>query len=245
MAQPDMNVALNVTNFADFTALANVTAKASKFAELTDKAVKTMVKNNQEHNTQTSETWSRLRVGVAEYDANMENKISSSKKVIAGVVEAAGTLAKNYIPEYPMHVEIVPHHKSIKEALKYVDPTLAAAGRRDFSISWKNLVHLNGRKLQEGKFKYPVTLFEATKNMGPDGHGRAILQYIQHHKDCHKAYLLWRMHHPELLPFNMSRTFQFCSSKGFHKVLLGRVQKSHKMHKKKHVKAMKYSKPLS
>lgn len=176
-----------------------------------------------------------LEVGRAEYDKALNDRIDSAKSVIAKLGSKTIELQKAATNDFPFYAVALPTYKAIKAAYRVLDPEFVRTVQKDFGIAWKRNVFYAGGQVKEGKRLYPLSMFASDAS-------ESVKQYITHNKDAFKAKLLFDAHNPALLPLDIRRSYQYLSSKGFHKYLLGRSQKDRKQFKKRHLKLAKREK---
>lgn len=179
-----------------------------------------------------------VKSGAKEYNLYVEKRISQAEASMTEALEATQQLVRERYPSYPLHTSARPVHKALKKAFALLDPEVANAIRRDFSNNWKQIFFSQGRRIKEGKLFYPIPLLEMAQTPSDDDNSleNKVFHYFRTHKDAYKALLMYKLHKPFLLPLDISSGFQYVTSKGFHKVMMGRVQKDRKMFKRRHMK---------
>jgi hypothetical protein len=139
-------------------------------------------------------------------------------------VTALSTVARGMggiqpLSQFDLHVKAIPYYKAYGRASALLDPKIHAQLQDQFSNEWKKTSFVFSRGLQEGKRKYPIAWIEA--------HPKLADELSRWDKDFAKAII---MHVG--VPRNWLRAdekkHRYISSKNFHKVFMGRVQKNKK-----------------
>lgn len=159
----------------------------------------------------------QLRAGAAaEVGVNLTNVLANGENLSRKVLKKPSVL--KYHPG-----------RDIQKSLALTDPSLLKLTQKDNHRTWKMEGYFTtGRKVKEGKKLYLKTNFEGkTGNPHPE------------HKDFTKAWILYTTLpaiYKERDEYKQANVF---TSKKFSKVMFGKIQKSHKMQKKRHRKAAK------
>lgn len=157
----------------------------------------------------------KVLIGAGDYEEITERRVNDAQGIVTGIYKQAADLFKSNSNGVALHAVARPIHKALSVAFNLVDPEVLRAFREEFARNWKQAIFLEGKRVKEGKRKYPIAIFANER----------FKQMIKVNKDLRKAKLMYDLHRKDLMPMSVKSLAPYVSSKGFHKVLMGRVQK--------------------